>query len=58
VQHRRRADRRYPGRQLCSQGLLDGYPNLSMESCEWAGRNAGREIWRCPAEIAGGYKSS
>jgi hypothetical protein len=44
--------------QACSQGLLDGYPNLSMESCEWAGRNAGREIWRCPAEIAGGYQSS
>jgi hypothetical protein len=36
----------------CRQGWLDGYPDLSMDSCDRMGRTADREYWRCPAPLA------
>jgi hypothetical protein len=36
----------------CNQGILTGFPDLSMDSCELAGRTQGREYWRCPVPLS------
>jgi hypothetical protein len=44
--------------QACKQGWLDGYPDLSLESCDRMGRTPGREFWRCPAPLSGSLRAS
>jgi hypothetical protein len=44
--------------QACKQGWLDGYPDLSIDSCDRMGQTAGREYWRCPAPLSNSYKAS
>jgi hypothetical protein len=41
--------------QSCEQGLIDGYPDLSLEACDRMGRTSNREFWRCPVALTGGY---
>jgi hypothetical protein len=40
----------------CEQGLIDGYPDLSLDACDRMGRTTEREFWRCPVELASGYQ--
>jgi hypothetical protein len=40
----------------CKEGWLDGYPDLSFDSCERTGRAPDREFWRCPVELSTSYK--
>jgi hypothetical protein len=40
----------------CEQGLLDGYPDLSLDACDRMGRTKDREFWRCPVPLSNGYK--
>ena len=40
----------------CEQGLLDGYPDLSLDACDRMGRTPDREFWRCPVPLSNGYK--
>jgi hypothetical protein len=40
----------------CKQGLLDGYPDLEMDSCDRMGRTSQREFWRCPVPLATSYR--
>jgi hypothetical protein len=42
----------------CKQGWLDGYPDLSIDSCERVGRSASREFWRCPAPLSNSYSTN
>ena len=35
----------------CTQGILTGFPDLSMDSCERVGRRPGHEFWRCPVPL-------
>lgn len=44
--------------QSCREGWLDGFPDLSMDSCERMGRTGDREYWRCPAPLSNSYKTS
>jgi hypothetical protein len=32
----------------CEEGLITGYPNLSLDSCSRAARTSTYEYWRCP----------
>jgi hypothetical protein len=38
----------------CEQGILDGYPDLSLDACDRMGRIPGREFWRCPVPLTNG----
>jgi hypothetical protein len=40
----------------CEEGWLDGYPDLSIDSCERASRSPAREYWRCPVELSTSFK--
>ncbi len=42
----------------CREGWLDGYPDLSIDSCNRMGRSGNREYWSCPAPLANGYSDS
>ncbi len=44
--------------QACSQGWLDGYPDLAIDSCDRMGRTSNREYWRCPAPLSSSYNST
>lgn len=44
--------------QACQQGWLDGYPDLSIDSCDRMGAAADREYWRCPAPLSNSYNAS
>lgn len=44
--------------QACKQGWLDGYPDLSIDSCDKMGASTGLEYWRCPAELTNSYSTS
>ena len=44
--------------QQCEQGLIDGYPDLSLDSCTRMGRTTGHEFWRCPAELQSNFSPS
>jgi len=44
--------------QACKQGWLDGYPDLSIDSCDKMGATAGFEYWRCPAPLSSSYNAS
>jgi hypothetical protein len=41
--------------QSCEQGLIDGFPDLSLDACERMGRTTGREFWRCPVPLTNGF---
>jgi hypothetical protein len=40
----------------CEQGLIDGYPDLSLDACDRMGRTTDREFWRCPVPLASGFQ--
>ena len=44
--------------QACSQGWLDGFPDLSIDSCTRIGQNGGRDFWKCPAPLSNRYTPS
>ena len=44
--------------KACEQGLIDGYPDLSLDACERMGRTAGHEFWRCPVPLTNSLKPS
>lgn len=35
----------------CESGRLEGYPDLSRQSCVLVGSIGGRDLWRCPAPV-------
>jgi hypothetical protein len=37
--------------QSCSKGRLDGFPDLTNESCVLVSTRPNRQIWRCAAPI-------
>jgi hypothetical protein len=39
----------------CTRGRLEGYPDLSKQSCVYAGASGGRDLWRCPAPIVSSH---
>ena len=40
-----------PTFQSCSQGRLDGFPDLTNKSCHVVSTRPDRELWRCEAPI-------
>jgi hypothetical protein len=40
-----------PTLQSCSKGRLDGFPNLTGNSCRLTSASPTREIWRCAAPV-------
>ena len=40
----------------CRQGIVDGYPDLALDSCDRKGRGNEREFWRCPTELSTAYQ--
>lgn len=40
----------------CKEGWLDGYPDLSIDSCERQGRARDQEFWRCPEALSASYR--
>lgn len=43
------------GSQLdgCRPGLLEGFPDLTRQSCTGAGVSGQMQYWRCPAPLVG-----
>ncbi len=39
--------------QSCTEGRLEGRPDLSRRSCRSAGLAGAIELWRCPTPIGG-----
>jgi hypothetical protein len=35
----------------CSKGRLDGWPNMTAQSCNLIAVHPGREYWRCQAPV-------
>ncbi|HLY86598.1 MAG TPA: hypothetical protein VKO84_08845 [Gaiellaceae bacterium] len=35
----------------CTKGRLDGFPNLTNQSCELVSASASRQVWRCAAPV-------
>jgi hypothetical protein len=40
-----------PTLQSCSKGRLDGFPNLTGQSCVLISVRPSREVWRCQAPV-------
>jgi hypothetical protein len=41
--------------EACTRGRLEGYPDLSKQSCVYAGVSGGHDLWRCPAPIVSSH---